>query len=96
MVIRVVNIRNGEVTEREYTQQELDSFAQSEPTPLEKLQKLDSENQLTQRNLRDLVKDLVDAACGLNIDLRNRPLVQKVYATEAQAEELRKQLPKPE
>lgn len=66
-----------------------------ELTPLQKLAKLDSDNQLSQRNLREVVMLLAEAAKTLSmgaLDLSTIPGVAKVYEVEAQAVTLRAQL----
>jgi hypothetical protein len=65
-----------------------------EPSVIDQLNKLDTDNQLTQRNLRSIVKALTDAATGVNIDIRNVPEVKKAIDAEAAAVELRKQISK--
>ena len=65
------------------------------PTPLELLAKLDADNALTQRNLREtimLMAEAFKAATNGAIDLSQVRGVQMVYAVEAQAEALRAQL----
>ena len=65
------------------------------PTPLELLAKLDADNALTQRNLREtimLMAEAFKAATNGAIDLSQVRGVQMVYAVEAEAEALRAQL----
>jgi len=65
------------------------------PTPIELLQKLDAENQLTQRNLRETVMLMSEAFKQVTsgaVDLSQIPGVAKVYEVEAQAQALRDQL----
>lgn len=65
------------------------------PTPIELLVKLDAENQLTQRNLRETVMLMAEAFKTVTngaVDLSQIPGVQKVYEVEAQAQALRAQL----
>jgi len=66
-----------------------------EPTPLQKLQQLDTENALTQRNLREVVLLMAEAFKQVTngaVDLSAIPGVAKVYEVEAQAAVLRAQL----
>lgn len=66
-----------------------------EPTTQDKLNALDAENALTQRNLRETVMLMAEAFKTLSdgaLDLSQIPGVQKVYAVEAQAAVLRGQL----
>ena len=85
----------------EISQQELEEIRASReplprpPTPLELLAKLDADNALTQRNLRDtimLMSEAFKAATNGAIDLSQVRGVQMVYAVEAEAEALRAQL----
>lgn len=65
------------------------------PTPLDLLAKLDTENALTQRNLRETVMLMAEAFKMVTngaVDLSQIPGVQKVYEVEAQAQALRAQL----
>lgn len=65
------------------------------PTAKEKLELLDAENALTQRNLRETVMLMNEAFKQLSggaLDLSQIPGVAMVYAVEAQAAELRAQL----
>ena len=65
------------------------------PTPIDLLQKLDAENALTQRNLREfilLTAEAVKQATGGALDMSQLPGVAMVKAVEAQAAELRAQL----
>lgn len=65
------------------------------PTPIELLTKLDTENQLTQRNLRETVMLMAEAFKQVTngaVDLSQIPGVAKVYEVEAQAAILRSQL----
>ena len=63
-------------------------------TPAAQLAKLDADNTLTQRNLRDFILLTVKAVQQLNpaLDLTQIPGVAKVVAVEAQAATLRTQL----
>ena len=64
-------------------------------TPIDLLNKLDAENQLTQRNLREtimLMNEAFKMVSNNAVDLSNIPGVAQVYAVEAQAEALRAQL----
>lgn len=66
-----------------------------ELTPSEKLAKLDADNQLTQRNLRETIMLMNEAFKTISagaLDLSQIPGVAQVYAVEAQAEALRAQL----
>ena len=65
------------------------------PTPKDLLNKLDAENQLTQRNLRETVMLMTEAFKTVTngaVDLSAIPGVAQVYAVEAQAAALRAQL----
>ena len=65
------------------------------PTPKDLLNKLDADNTLTQRNLRETVMLMNEAfklVSNNAVDLSNIPGVAQVYAVEAQAEVLRGQL----
>lgn len=66
-----------------------------EPTAKDLLAKLDADNALTQRNLRETVMLMAEAFKTVTngaVDLSQIPGVAKVYEVEAQAAELRKQL----
>jgi hypothetical protein len=66
-----------------------------ELTPSDLLSKLDADNQLTQRNLRETVMLMSEAfkqVTGGAVDLSTIPGVAKVYEVEAQAAVLRSQL----
>jgi hypothetical protein len=66
-----------------------------ELTPLQKLQKLDAANALSQRNMRETVMLMAEAFKQLSsgaVDLTQIPGVAKVYEVEAEAEALRAQL----
>lgn len=95
-MIRTINLATGEETTREYTPEELAALpVPVPPTPLELLAKLDADNALTQRNLREtimLMAEAFKAATNGAIDLSQVRGVQMVYAVEAEAEALRAQL----
>lgn len=79
------------------TGSEADTFihVSVEPTPQDRLNKLDEDNALTQRNLRETVMLMAEAfktISGGALDLSQIPGVQKVYAVEAEAKALREQL----
>ena len=64
-------------------------------TPKDLLNKLDADNTLTQRNLREtimLMNEAFKTISGGALDLGQIPGVAQVYAVEAQAEALRAQL----
>jgi hypothetical protein len=66
-----------------------------EPTAKDLLEKLDAENALTQRNLRETVMLMAEAfktVTNGQVDLTTIPGVAKVYEVEAQAAALREQL----
>ncbi len=65
------------------------------PTVQDQLNKLDADNALTQRNLRETVMLMAEAFKVVSnnaVDLSTIPGVAKVYAVEAEAELLRSQL----
>ena len=65
------------------------------PTAQDLLNKLDADNTLTQRNLREtimLMNEAFKLVSSNAVDLSNIPGVAQVYAVEAQAEVLRGQL----
>lgn len=65
------------------------------PTAQDLLNKLDADNTLTQRNLREtimLMNEAFKMVSNNAVDLSNIPGVAQVYAVEAQAEALRAQL----
>ena len=65
------------------------------PTTQDLLAKLDADNTLTQRNLRETVMLMAEAfklVSSNAVDLSNIPGVAQVYAVEAQAAALRAQL----
>jgi hypothetical protein len=78
-----------------------ETFSDTQPviivqeTIADKLGKLDAENQLTQRNLRETVMLMAEAFKTLSqgaLDLSHIPGVAKVYEVEAKAAALRDQL----
>lgn len=65
------------------------------PTAKDLLEKLDADNALTQRNLRETVMLMAEAfkiVTNGSVDLSQIPGVAKVYEVEAQAKVLRSQL----
>lgn len=97
MTIRVINLQSGDESVRNYTTDEAIANASAvlPPTPLQSLQALDTENQLTQRNLREtvmLMAEAFKAISGGAVDLSQIPGVSRVYEVEAQAQALREQL----
>lgn len=93
----IINVITGEVTQEEYTEQELVDIAATNipATPLQALQRLDADNQLTQRNLREtimLMNEAFKMVSNNAVDLSNIPGVAQVYAVEARAAALRAQL----
>lgn len=65
------------------------------PTTQDLLNKLDADNTLTQRNLRETVMLMAEAfklVSNNSVDLSNIPGVAKVYEVEAEAAALRAQL----
>ncbi len=66
------------------------------PKPKDELEKLDKENELTQRNLRDFMLVMVAALNriqrGENIDLSQLKGIQDVMEVEAKAAEFRSQI----
>lgn len=65
------------------------------PTTQDLLNKLDADNTLTQRNLRETIMLMAEAfklVSNNTVDLSGIPGVAKVYAVEAQAAALRAQL----
>ena len=65
------------------------------PTAQDMLNKLDADNTLTQRNLREtimLMNEAFKLVSSNSVDLSNIPGVAQVYAVEAQAAVLRGQL----
>jgi len=65
------------------------------PTPAQQLNKLDADNTLTQRNLREtimLMNEAFKLVSSNAVDLSTIPGVAKVYEVEAEAAALRAQL----
>ena len=86
-----INLSTGETVELP----DLEPTPVAPPTPIELLQKLDTENALTQRNLRETVMLMAEAFKTVTngaVDLSQIPGVAKVYEVEAQAQALRSQL----
>lgn len=84
------NISTGEVTEHEDA-----PVIAPLPTTQDLLIKLDADNMLTQRNLRETVMLMAEAFKLISnnaVDLSTIPGVAKVYEVEAQAAVLRGQL----
>lgn len=70
-------------------------LAVTEPTPAELLARLDADNVLTQRNLRDTIMLMSEAFRQISagaVDFTQLPGVAKVYAVEEEAAVLRAQL----
>jgi F420-0:gamma-glutamyl ligase-like protein len=87
------NISTGEVTEHEDAP--VIAAPPVPPTVIEQLAKLDADNTLTQRNLREtimLMNEAFKLVSNNAVDLSNIPGVAQVYAVEAQAAVLRGQL----
>lgn len=85
------NLSTGEVTEHE----DAPATPEAAPTAQDLLNKLDADNTLTQRNLREtimLMNEAFKMVSNNAVDLSNIPGVAQVYAVEAQAEVLRGQL----
>jgi len=78
----------------EATDEEVAAWEESrKPTVADQLAKLDADNALTQRNLRDLVLILAQALkVGGPVDLTQLPGVKKAAEVEAEAAALRAQL----
>ena len=86
----------------EITQEELEAIyaervapAPVVPAPLVALQQLESENQITQRRLRETIMVMTEAFKQLSggaLDLSQIPGVAQVFSVEAQAAQLRAQL----
>ena len=85
------NILTGEVTEHE----DAPVTPEYAPTTQDLLNKLDADNTLTQRNLRETIMLMAEAFKQVTngaVDLSTIPGVAKVYEVEAGAEALRAQL----
>ena len=86
-----INLTTGETTELP----DLPPAVVPAPTPQDLLNKLDADNTLTQRNLREtimLMNEAFKLVSSNSVDLSNIPGVAQVYAVEAQAAVLRGQL----
>lgn len=98
MVKIEVNCGTGEVSEVPLTSAEIaavEAYAAQTPSPQDLLNKLDADNTLTQRNLRETVMLMAEAFKTVTngaVDLSAIPGVAKVYAVEAEAAALRAQL----
>lgn len=83
--------------DREATPEEIAAWEQSRlPTVADQLAALDAANALTQRNLRETVMLMAEAFKVVSnnmVDLSTIPGVAKVYAVEAEAAQLRAQIP---
>ena len=91
----IVDCTSGSVQVVPLTPDELAAIPSAAPTPIDLLNKLDADNQLTQRNLRETVMLMTEAfktVTGGAVDLSQIPGVAKVYEVEAQAAVLRAQL----
>lgn len=91
----IVDCTSGSVQVVPLTPDELAAIPSAAPTPIDLLNKLDADNQLTQRNLREtimLMNEAFKTISGGALDLGQIPGVAQVYAVEAQAEALRAQL----
>lgn len=85
------NLSTGEVTEHG----DAPATPEAPPTAQDLLNKLDADNTLTQRNLREtimLMNEAFKLVSNNAVDLSNIPGVSQVYAVEAQAAVLRGQL----
>ena len=86
-----INLTTGETFEHE----DAPVISAPTPTPQNLLNKLDADNALTQRNLREtimLMNEAFKLVSNNAVDLSNIPGVAQVYAVEAQAAALRAQL----
>lgn len=98
MVKIEVNCATGEISKVPLTAAEIaavEAYAAQTPTAQDLLNKLDADNMLTQRNLRETVMLMAEAFKTVTngaVDLSAIPGVAKVYAVEAQAAVLRGQL----
>lgn len=91
----IVDCTSGSVQIVPLTPDELAAIPSAAQTPIDLLNKLDAENQLTQRNLRQMLMLTTEAFKQLSggaLDLSVIPGVAKAYEVEAQAEALRAQL----
>ena len=91
----IVDCTSGSVQIVPLTPDELAAIPSADPTPIDLLNKLDADNQLTQRNLRQMLMLTTEAFKQLSggaLDLSVIPGVAKAYEVEAQAEALRAQL----
>ena len=89
-----INLTTGETTELPELP-DLPPAVVPAPTPQDLLNKLDADNTLTQRNLRETVMLMAEAFKTVTngaVDLSAIPGVAKVYEVEAQAAVLRGQL----
>ena len=83
-----INLTTGETVERE----DAPATPEPPPTPQDLLNKLDADNTLTQRNLREtimLMNEAFKLVSSNSVDLSNIPGVAQVYAVEAEAAQLR-------
>ena len=98
MVKIEVNCATGEISKVPLTAAEIaavEAYAAQTPSPQDLLNKLDADNMLTQRNLREtimLMNEAFKLVSNNAVDLSNIPGVSQVYAVEAQAAVLRGQL----
>ena len=98
MVKIEVNCATGEISKVPLTAAEIaavEAYAAQTPTAQDLLNKLDADNTLTQRNLREtimLMNEAFKLVSSNSVDLSNIPGVAQVYAVEAQAAVLRGQL----
>ena len=98
MVKTEVNCATGEVSEVPLNAAEIaaiEAYAAQTPSPQDLLTKLDADNALTQRNLRQMLMLTAEAFKQLSggaLDLSVIPGVAKAYEVEAQADALRAQL----
>jgi hypothetical protein len=91
----IVDCTSGSVQVVPLTPDELAAIPSAAPTPIDLLNKLDADNQLTQRNLREtimLMNEAFKTISGGALDLGQIPGVAQVYAVEAEAAALRAQL----
>ena len=86
-----INLQTGEVTEHG----DAPATPEAPPTAQDLLNKLDADNTLTQRNLREtimLMNEAFKLVSSNSVDLSAVPGVAQVYAVEAEAAALRAQL----